>query len=203
MSARVINIEYSQVEKNKLVVLNAIKMLIERKNIENKEYNVDDYNIEPDVYEIKGLDGGSHVIKVAPIKITSLQKNTDLVEFLELQKDKHVILIVFEIDPKQQKTLILKHADVEVFLENELMINVTDHVLVPKHILLTKEERDEFFESYKMKKNQMEFMLRSDRIARHYRAKIGDVFRIIRNSEMAGKSFAYRLVVKKSQALFK
>lgn len=34
----------------------------------------------------------------------------------------------------------------EVFLENELLVNIMDHELVPKHIVLSPQEKDELFE---------------------------------------------------------
>jgi len=56
------------------------------------------------------------------------------------------IFIVGTEPPPQTKAKILQLRSeskmFEIFLEEELMINITQHELVPEHILLTQEETD-------------------------------------------------------------
>ena len=43
----------------------------------------------------------------------------------------------------------------EHFLESELLINLTDHELVPEHVVMTPEEKRELLLKYKLKDNQL------------------------------------------------
>jgi DNA-directed RNA polymerase subunit H (RpoH/RPB5) len=74
-------------------------------------------------------------------------------------------------------------------------IDVLGHELVPKHEVLTEEEKKEVLERYKVSEFQLPKILASDPAARVIGAKVGDVIKITRESLTAGKTIAYRLVV--------
>ncbi|KAL7712794.1 DNA-directed RNA polymerase I [Entamoeba marina] len=69
----------------------------------------------------------------------------------------------------------------EVMQEDELIVNVTKHVLVPKHILL-------------ITVSQLPRLLKTDPICRYYGFQRGDVIKIVRKSETAGRYITYRAV---------
>jgi DNA-directed RNA polymerase I, II, and III subunit RPABC1 len=84
---------------------------------------------------------------------------------------------------------------IECFKENELLVDKPSHVLVPKHELITEEEKKELLKIYKAKDSQLPKMLSSDPVARYFGARKGQVFKITRVSESSGDYIYYRIVV--------
>eukprot|EP00056_Hartaetosiga_gracilis_P019623 m.15187 g.15187 ORF g.15187 m.15187 type:complete len:281 (-) comp7820_c0_seq2:268-1110(-) len=84
----------------------------------------------------------------------------------------------------------------EVFYKQELVLNVTKHVYVPKHEILTQEEKEQLLARYKIKDHNLPLMQENDPVSKYYGLSPGQVVRIIRPSETAGLYVTYRLVSK-------
>ena len=62
---------------------------------------------------------------------------------------------------------------IETFTQEELLINITHHEMVPKHSILSQEDKDKLLVKYKVKENQLPKILCDDPIARYFGAKRG------------------------------
>lgn len=95
---------------------------------------------------------------------------------------------------KQKIQDISKELSIEVFTVGELVVNITEHELVPKHILLSEQDKKLLLERYRIRdQNQLPKILLTDPVARYLGLKRGDVVKIIRDSETAGKYITYRI----------
>lgn len=72
---------------------------------------------------------------------------------------------------------------------------VSAHVLVPRHEVLTQDEKKEVLEMFNITPDKLPKMLDSDPACKEAGAKKGDIVRILRKSETGGGSVYYRLVV--------
>ncbi len=73
--------------------------------------------------------------------------------------------------------------------------DLTEHHLVPKHIILTEEQKKAVLEKYNVTQEQLPKILKKDPMIKQMGAKVGDVVKIVRDSPTAEESVYYRLVV--------
>ena len=107
-----------------------------------------------------------------------------------------ILVIPQDLTPHAKGVLAQDTArKIEYFKESELLVNITKHVLVPRHYLLSPEEKSELLKRYKMKDSQLPCIQRNDPVAKYYGLQRGEVVKIVRNSETAGKYVTYRLVI--------
>ena len=73
--------------------------------------------------------------------------------------------------------------------------DITKHILVPKHTVLSDKEKKETLEKYHVSLAELPKIPKNDAAIKHLNAKIGDIIKILRNSHTAGESVFYRVVV--------
>ena len=83
----------------------------------------------------------------------------------------------------------------ELFHISELQVNITEHEYVPQHTPMSKGEKKALLKQYRLKEFQLPKILRDDPVARYLGLKKGDVVKIVRKSETAGKYVTYRICI--------
>ncbi|ODV83575.1 hypothetical protein CANARDRAFT_29804 [[Candida] arabinofermentans NRRL YB-2248] len=96
--------------------------------------------------------------------------------------------------PSASKAIsVAEPAIIETFQESDIIVNITHHQLVPKHIRLSNDEKKELLNRYRLKESQLPRIQREDPVARYLGLKRGQVVKIIRKSETSGRYASYRI----------
>lgn len=123
----------------------------------------------------------------------------DLFEVEQLLGKKDQLIII--IDSNVNDTIVNELKQIyntqkyfiTVFNIEELMFNILNHVLVPKHRILSEEEKQEFYKKYKiLTDSQLPEISRFDPVSKVIGLRPGQVCEILRNSKTAITSYYYR-----------
>ena len=112
----------------------------------------------------------------------------------ELTSDAKKVGVLSFCDAQKLSTMSSPDMIVEGFIEDELVVDITEHELVPDHQLMTAAEKAYLLKQYGLEERQLPRIQKHDPIARYFGAQKGQVFRIVRKSETAGKYVTYRIV---------
>lgn len=142
-------------------------------------------------------DPNDHLIVFFPDDATVGVKpiRTYVERMVEQSVFKAMIVIRNSITPSASKicaSMAPKYL-IEQFMEAELVVNITEHVLVPQHIVTTDDEKKALLKKYHLKEIQLPRIQIHDPVARYYGLQRGQVVKIIRPSETAGRYVTYRI----------
>jgi DNA-directed RNA polymerase III subunit RPC1 len=124
-----------------------------------------------------------------------------VMETLITTSKKHIIIIYRgKITPTAKKTVfeMKKEYRIELFSEKEMQYDPTAHYLVPKHIILSKEEKEKIYNTYAIKNsNMLPSISCEDPIVRRIGAVKGNLLKIIRKDLVIpdGEEVFYRIVI--------
>ena len=124
---------------------------------------------------------------VAKLNTAEIQK---YINMLNTMGSNHCILVYKTNTPSVKN--IIKEAnniglEIELFTEDELQYNITEHVLVPTHKALNKRDCKEFKDKHG---SQVPVLLRTDPICRFYNFRKGSIIKVTRRNGFV----AYRIV---------
>ena len=150
----------------------------------------------------KGGDNQDNITRlyfeyIEGIKISANDIGIFFSNMKEAKADTGIIIIsgILTSQAKQKISDINFELQVECFNISELMVNITEHTYVPKHFLLSDEEKSMLLKRYKIKESQLPKILSTDPVARYLGLRKGNIVKIIRDSETAGKYVTYRVTI--------
>ena len=84
---------------------------------------------------------------------------------------------------------------VQIISLTQLLINIVEHRDVPKHEVVTEEEKKELLVKYYINESNLPNILRDDPMAVYLGLTPGEVVRILRPSITSGTYISYRICV--------
>lgn len=146
-------------------------------------------------YMVEDLKGGQKILILCvsdeTVGIPSINKMARIMKETDVEKG---ILIASGRYTSAAKQNAGKK-NIELLPKGFPVFDIFEHVLVPRHEVLTPEERDKVLAQYRVKPHQLPQIKASDPAVKAIGAKPGDIIRIIRKSPTAGEHIAYRYVV--------
>ncbi|THH10873.1 hypothetical protein EW145_g1016 [Phellinidium pouzarii] len=127
------------------------------------------------------------------VGVKTMRKLLGILE--EKSINKGIIIFPGNMTPSARKVIVaMAHQyKLEEFSESDLLVNITRHILVPQHEVLNPEEKANLLNKYRLKETQLPRIQLADPVARYYGLRRGQVVKITRPSETAGRYASYRI----------
>ncbi|CAN0890527.1 DNA-directed RNA polymerase V subunit 5A [Linum grandiflorum] len=132
--------------------------------------------------------GGTGVIKVNTVRLIAAQI-VDRESLTGL-----IVILQNQITKQAEKALRLFSFKVEIFQILDLLVNITKHVLRPRHQVLTEEEKKQLLEKYNVEDKQLPRLLKTDAIAQYYGLEKGQVVKVTYTGDITESHVTYRIV---------
>ena len=186
------NFEMTELERQVAALSTITNMLVARKWIDKNNKTLLNTT---DIINTISIDclNNKVAIKFYNSKLNTLN-DREIETFFASYPGYHRIIIVNDIATKAEKQ-VMSSQNIEVFRIMEVIKDISKHHLVPKHILLSKDEANTVMSEYKLNKKDMGRIYIDDPMARYLYAQKDDVIQVIRENINSGYSTYYRLVV--------
>ncbi len=142
-------------------------------------------------------DVGTIRIEFSPDPSVGIKQLKQFAQLLH-EKNYHTGIYITQAAPTSSALKIIPSilpTVLEIFREEDLLVNISRHELVPKHTLLSPEDKKRLLERYRLKETQLPRIRMDDPMARYLGLRRGQVVKIIRKSETAGRYASYRWVI--------
>lgn len=131
---------------------------------------------------------GANVVKVSGVRAIASQ----VVD--EGTLGRMILVIQSQMTSQAVKSVESFPFKTEIFQIMDLVVNITKHVLKPKHQLLSDEEKESLLKKYSITEKQLPRMSEKDAIARYYGLKKGQVLKVTYNTEITETHVTYRCI---------
>ena len=165
-----------------------------RKTIE--KFQDDGYKMEQKGEELVGKTEDEKII----VKVITGEKSIGvgiiraLLKRAEKEKVTEIHLVSDSGLTPQAKKMVAEEGIRYLSIKN-VLIDLNEHLLVPKHEILSEEERARVLEELQIEPSQLPKLRRTDPIIKLMNGKPGDIVRIQRRSQTAGTPIYYRLII--------
>ncbi|KAK0495398.1 RNA polymerase [Armillaria luteobubalina] len=127
------------------------------------------------------------------VGVKSMRKLISILEEKSIQRG--IIVFPGNMTPTARRVIVAMASQyrLEEFSEADLLVNIVHHTLVPRHDVLTPEQKKILLEKYRLKETQLPRIQLADPVARYYGLRRGQVVKITRPSETSGRYASYRI----------
>ena len=207
MTSNNTSIEFSAKQIRTNVINNIFTMIYNRGllRFESKEAQLKKWleaPFETNTFEIK-LDKKDydnidvyHISLKLDVSISKIARQTEIDENPKI----HQIIILHDIANHFLNAIMTKLPLIEIFLVQEMIIDIASCDFVPKHILLSVEEKEKILNESITSQAEIPKIFITDPMSKYFNAKVGQIFRILRPSETSVYSVYYRLVIKNNDS---
>ncbi|CAN6586303.1 unnamed protein product [Malus baccata var. baccata] len=105
-----------------------------------------------------------------------------------------ILITQNQVTNQALKTLELYPFKTEIFQITDLLVNITKHVLKPKHRVLTDKEKQKLLKKYNIEEKQLPRLSRKDAISRYYGLEKGQVVKVTYSGDITESHVTYRCI---------
>jgi len=131
------------------------------------------------------------------VGVKPIKEHTD--QMSQLGTNRALMIVKHDVTPFARSAIAVlqtqQKVTLEVWRESDLLVDITEHELVPTHEVLDDSAKRELLARYRLKPGQLPRIQVKDPVARYYGMSKGQVCKITRDSETAGRYITYRICV--------
>ncbi|KAK7023786.1 Zn(2)-C6 fungal-type domain-containing protein [Favolaschia claudopus] len=127
------------------------------------------------------------------VGVKTMRKLLSILEEKAIQRGIIVFPLTMTSSARKVITAMAAQYRLEEFSESDLLVNIVHHTLVPRHEVLSPEDKKILLEKYRLKETQLPRIQLADPVARYYGLRRGQVVKITRPSETSGRYASYRI----------